>query len=77
MDESIISDVWSTMKEFLDKKHIDMAAEKYVDLLADYGVSDQTLTECLGTEAHLDQAINYYLDVEDYETYDDEEDEWD
>ena len=44
MDESIISDVWSTMKEFLDKKHIDMAAEKYVDLLADYGVSDETLT---------------------------------
>ena len=77
MDESIISDVWSKMKEFLDKKHIDMAAEKYVDLLADYGVSDETLTECLGTEAHLDQAINYYLDVEDYETYDDEEDEWD
>ena len=77
MDESIISDVWSTMKEFLDKKHIDMAAEKYVDLLAEYGVSDETLTECLGTEAHLDQAINYYLDVEDYETYDDEEDEWD
>jgi len=75
MDESIISDVWSTLKEFLDKKQIELAAEKYVDLLADYGVSDETLTECIGTEAHLDQAINYYLDVEDYDTYDDE-DEW-
>jgi hypothetical protein len=77
MDESIISDVWLTMKEFLDKKHIELAAEKYIDLLADYGVSDETLTECLGAEANLDQAINYYLDVEDYDTYDDEEDEWD
>ena len=75
MDESIISDVWSTIKEFLDKKQIELAAEKYVDLLADYGVSDETLTECIGTEVHLDQAINYYLDVEDYDTYDDE-DEW-
>ena len=27
-------------EEYLDKKHIDMAAERYIDLCADYGVSD-------------------------------------
>jgi len=77
MDESQISDVWMTMKEFLDKKHIDLAAEKYVDLLADYGVADETFQECLGTDAYLDNAINYYLDIETVEMFDDEIDEWD
>ena len=77
MEESQIVDVWLMMKEFLDKKHIELAAEKYVDLLADYGASDETFQECLGSDVHLDAAVNYYLDIEDYETYDDEEDEWD
>ena len=76
MNESHIADVWLTLKEFLDKKHIELAAERYVDLLADYGTSDQVFQECLGNESTLDAAINYYLDVEEYDTFDDEE-EWD
>ena len=76
MNESHIADVRLTLKEFLDKKHIELAAERYVDLLADYGTSDEVLQECLGNESTLDAAINYYLDVEEYDTFDDEED-WD
>ena len=76
MDERQIADVWMMFKEYLDKKHIETAAERFVDLLADYGVSDETFKEALGTEAALDYAISYYLDID--EVYDDDDyDEWD
>lgn len=71
MNEEQIADIWMMFKSYLDKKNIDMAAEKYVDLMADYGIDDETFKELLGTDKHLDQAITYYLDLdnisEDYE----------
>jgi hypothetical protein len=75
MNEEQIADIWTLFKEYLDKKQIEIVAEKFVDLLADYGVSDETLQECLGIENNLDNAINYYLDIdndgdEDYEDWD-------
>jgi len=73
MDERQISDVWMMFKEYLDKKHIETAAERYVDLLADYGVDDETFQSALGTDSNLDYAITYYLDL-DEDPYDDE---WD
>ena len=74
MDEEQIIDVWNLFKEYLDKKQIEVITEKYVDLLADYGVSDQTFLSLLGNDGLLDVAINYYLDI-DSDIYD--EDDWD
>ena len=75
MDEHQIGDMWTFFKEYLDKKNIDTIAERFIDLLADYGVSDETFKECLGVDAALDSAINYYLDIdEDLDSYNDE---WD
>ena len=76
MNEEQIADVWMMFKEYLDKKHIEMAAERFVDLLADYGISDETFQELIGTDAQLDSAINYYLELDDEETYEDEEEDW-
>jgi len=74
MNEEHISDIWTMFKEYVDKKQIDLVAEKFVDLLADYGVNDETFKEVIGTDATLDEAISYYLDLDG----DDEEyDEWD
>jgi len=76
MNEEQLADIWMLFKEYLDKKHVEMAAERFVDLMADYGVNDETFTEVLGTDASLDHAINYYLDFDDEDVLD-EEDEWD
>ena len=62
MNEEHISDIWTMFKEYTDKKQVDLVAEKYVDLLADYGVSDETFKEVIGTDGPLDEAISYYLD---------------
>lgn len=73
MNEEHISDIWTMFKEYLDKKQIDLVAEKYVDLLADYGVTDETFKEVIGADANLDEAISYYLELDN----DDSEEEWD
>ena len=72
MNEEHISDIWTMFKEYVDKKQIELVAEKFVDLLADYGVSDETFKEVLGTDSSLDDAIGYYLDLDN-----DDDDDWD
>ena len=54
MNEDFVADIWMLFKEYLDKKHIELAAEKYVDTLIDYGLADDQLQEMLGTtETHI------------------------
>jgi len=75
MNEEKIADVWTLFKEYIDKKQTEVVAEKFVDLLADYGVDDQTFKDCLGVDSVLDEAIGYYLEIDAEINYD--EDEWD
>lgn len=63
MNEENISEIWMLFKEYLDRKQIDIVAEKYVDMLADHGVSDEIFKESLGHDAVLDAAIGYFLDI--------------
>ena len=77
MNEEQIVELWSLFKEYLDKKQIDIVAEKFIDLLADYGISDEVLKEVIGTDLILDQAISYYLEIDAEDFADDDYDnEW-
>ena len=76
MNEEQIADIWTLFKEYVDKKQVEIISEKFVDLLADYGVDDISFKEMLGLDKDLDHAINYYLDLDADLTVDDEED-WD
>lgn len=76
MNENQIADIWLLVKEYVDKKTIEALAERYVDLLADHGISDKTLKESLGYDDNLDEAIEYYLD-QDPEDEPEEEEDWD
>ena len=77
MNEENIAEIWTLFKEYVDKKQIELVAEKYIDLMADYGISDETLKDCLGVDSALDDAIYYYLDEDGDETFDDDDEEWD
>jgi hypothetical protein len=72
LNETQIGDIWMLFSDFIDKKQLEVAAERYVDLLADYGVSDRTLQSAAGVDSNLDAAIEYYLDEPD--AADDDED---
>jgi len=71
MEESHIADIWMMFKEYVEKKQVDVAAERYVDLLADYGVEDEAFKAVMGSDAALDYAIAYYLEID--EDVDDED----
>jgi hypothetical protein len=81
MNENQIADIWLLVKEYVDKKAIEGLAERYIDLLADHGISDRVLKESLGYDDALDEAIEYYLgsdaidepEEEDDYGYDEEE----
>lgn len=72
MNDEQIADIWMMFKSYLDKKHIEMAAEKFVDLMADYGVDDIVFKEVLGTDSALDTAISYYLDLDNADGYEED-----
>jgi len=78
MNDTQIAEIWVFFKEYLRKEDISVAAESFVDLLADFGVKDKVLENALGTDPDLDNAIEYYLEddseEEEYdEGYDDDE----
>ena len=72
LNETQIGDIWLLFADYIDKKHLETAAERYVDLLADHGVSDRTLQHATGVDGTLDNAIEYYLDEDDAEDEDDD-----
>lgn len=65
LNETQIGDVWLLFADYIDKKQLELVAERYVDLLADHGVSDKVLQSATGVDDTLDNAIEYYLDEED------------
>lgn len=75
MNEGQIVDFWFLLKEYVEKKHLEIVAEKYVDMLADYGTTDEVFKEVLGSDSILDDAIGYYLEI-DADAFIDNEDEW-
>ena len=76
MDESQIVDIWMVFKDTIDKKSVEIVAERYVECCADYGASDEAFTAALGSDNTLDDAISYYLDIDDEDVLDEEID-WD
>ena len=75
MDGSQIIEFWQVFKEYIDKKHIETVAERYVDLCADFGTDDEAFREALGSDNELDKAIGYYLE-EDVELDEDTEEDY-
>ena len=74
MNENHIGDIWMLFKEYVDKKILDVLAERYVDLLADHCVSDKFMAGASGVDDDLDNAIDFYLDeTSDEEEIDDED----
>ena len=76
MDESQIVDIWTVFKDSIDKKNIEVVAERFVDVCADYGADDEHFKNALGHCNDLDAAIYYYLDIDNDVTEDDEEEDW-
>jgi hypothetical protein len=73
LNETQIGDIWLLFSDFIDKKQMEAVAERYVDLLADHGVSDKVMQSAAGVDPILDQEIDYYMDEDDSEDNDDDD----
>mgnify|MGYP003349436734 CR=1 FL=1 len=73
MNEELIVEVWHLIREYSDKKQLGIIAEKFVDVLSENGVSEQSLENSLGNDDDLDEAIKILLDIDldDDDDYDD------
>jgi hypothetical protein len=68
IEGSQVVEIWQFFKEYVDRKQpMDVVAEKYVDMMADYGVEDEEFQNAMGADEDLDQAIQYFLDLENSE----------
>ena len=50
---SQIIEIWQVFKEYIDKKNIETVAERFVDVCADFGTSDESFREALGSDSQL------------------------
>ena len=75
LNETQIGDIWLLFADYIDKKSIESVAERYVDLLADFGTSDRVMQSATGVDSVLDSAIEYYMDEESEEAEEDEYEE--
>jgi len=75
LNETQVGDIWLNFVEYIDKKQLETVAERYIDLLADFGVPDKVFQAATGVDDILDQAIAYYLN-EDEEGYDDDDEDY-
>lgn len=62
MEEDQVADVWMLFKEYIDKKHLGTAAERYIEILSDHGVGDDVLRSVSEADEPLANAIASHLD---------------
>ncbi len=72
LNETQVGDIWLNFVEYIDKKQLETVAERYIDMLADFGVSDRVLQNATGVDEILDQAIAYYLNEDELDEDDDD-----
>ena len=77
MKEDLIADIWNTFIDHVPEKAKKDMAYDFVNVLLDNGVKESVLEGLLGVDPHLDDAIEYAIDGEEFEEeedyYEDEE----
>jgi hypothetical protein len=71
MKEDLIADIWTLVIEHIPEKDRKDVASDFVNTLLDYGIKESTLQSLMGVDPYLDDAIEYSIDDEDIEEYDD------
>jgi len=73
LNETQINEMWMLFADYIEKKQLDIVAERYIDMLADFGVPDRIFQSATGNDSIIDRAITYYLETEDESSEDDDD----
>ena len=67
MKEDLIADIWTLVIEHIPEKNRKDVAADFVNTLLDYGIKESVMESLMGVDPYLDGAIEYAIDVEEYE----------
>jgi len=73
MKDVLIADLWGVIVEHIPEKHRKDVAADFINTLLDYGIKDSVLESLMGVDPYLDTAIEYSIDGEEVDDYDDED----
>jgi hypothetical protein len=71
MKDDLIADLWTVIVEHIPEKHRKDVAADFINTLLDHGVKESILESLMGVDAYLDTAIEYSIDGDDVDEYDD------
>lgn len=73
MKDDVIADLWGVVVEHIPEKHRKDVAGDFVNTLLDHGIKDSVLQSLMGIDSYLDFAIEYSIDGEEADEYNDDE----
>lgn len=71
MKDDLIADLWTVIVEHIPEKHRKDVAADYINTLLDHGVKESILESLMGVDSYLDTAIEYSIDRDEVDDYDD------
>lgn len=72
MKDDLIADLWSVVVEHIPEKQRKDVAGDFINTLLDHGIRDSVLESLMGIDPYLDSAIEYCIDRDDIDDYDDD-----
>ena len=72
IDSELLSEVYSTLKQYIPQKDRQEASDNLMSILVDY-LGDKELKEFGGTDSYTKRSLEEYAGGEDEEEYDDYE----
>lgn len=72
VDVELLSEVYSTLKQYIPQKDRQEASDNLMSILVDY-LGDKELKEFGGTDSYTKRSLDEYAGGEDEEEYDDYE----
>jgi len=73
LEVDILSEMWTTCKEYIAPKDRQAAADHVISVVADHNITEDDLRAIGGTDSYLKRAVQEYMgeDEEDEDPYDD------
>lgn len=73
VNQDLIADIWNMVSEHIPEQQKKDVATEFVTTLLDHGVSENVLEGLFGICTYLDGALEYAIDEEEIEDYDEDE----
>jgi hypothetical protein len=72
MNHELLADLWNVTADRIPEKYKADVAQEFVTTLLDYGINESVIEQLTGIDTYLDTAIEYAVDEDSDEEWEDE-----